>query len=128
MVDHFPTVLTPWGENCRYDFVVETDEGQLLRIQCKTGRLRDGAVRFPPRSLTYHHPLNRRTGPTDTASRDYRGQADLFGVYCVETGKVYLVPVDEVPTTLAALRTEPTRNGQKAGIRWAAQYELCPPE
>lgn len=26
------------------------------------------------------------------------------------------------------LRVEPTRNGQQAGIRWAAQYQLHPPE
>lgn len=128
LVDHYPTVLTPWGENCRYDFVIETEDGELLRVQCKTGRLREGAVRFQPCSVSYHHPKNRRNGPTEAATRAYRGEADLFAVYCVENRKVYLVPVDDVPTKLAALRIDPTRNGQSAGIRWAAQYELDSPE
>lgn len=128
LVDCFPSVLVPWGENCRYDFVIETLDGELLRVQCKTGRLREGAVRFPTRSVSYHHPKNRRTGPTESASRGYRGEADLFAVYCVENRRVYLVPVEEVPTKLAALRIAPTRNGQQTGIRWAAQYELFSPE
>src|SRR5205823_10246568 len=35
----------PFGENTRCDLVV--DDGQrLARVQCKTGRLRQGAVRF----------------------------------------------------------------------------------
>lgn len=128
LVEQFPTVLTPWGENCRYDFVIENAEGELLRVQCKTGHLRHGAVKFRTRSLTYHHPKHAGTGPTENCSRHYRGDADLFAVFCVENRRVYLVPVDDLPTTLGSLRLDPTRNGQQAGIRWATQYELHPPE
>lgn len=127
LVDHYPTVLTPWGENCRYDFVVETDEGELLRIQCKTAHVK-GAVKFHTRSLTYHHPKHGGNGRAEHCSRDDLDDVDLFGVYCVETRKVYLVPVGDVPTSQGALRVAPTRNNQAAGIRWAAQYELHPPE
>ena len=36
-------IFLPFGENTRYDLV--TDDGKRLRrVQCKTGRLRDGAV------------------------------------------------------------------------------------
>jgi hypothetical protein len=36
-------VLMPFGENTRYDLVI--DDGETFsRIQCKTGRLRDGVV------------------------------------------------------------------------------------
>jgi hypothetical protein len=38
-------VLLPFGTNQRYDMVVELD-GRFLRCQCKTGRLRGGAVCF----------------------------------------------------------------------------------
>ena len=27
----------------------------------------------------------------------YRGEADLFGVYCPDTREVYLVPVNDAP-------------------------------
>jgi hypothetical protein len=38
-------VLVPFCENTRYDLVI--DDGKCLaRVQCKTGRLRGGAVRW----------------------------------------------------------------------------------
>ena len=39
------TVLVPYGTNHRYDLVLETREG-FLRVQCKTGRLRGGVIKF----------------------------------------------------------------------------------
>ena len=33
------TVLLPFGENTRYDLVID-DGARLARVQCKTGRLR----------------------------------------------------------------------------------------
>ena len=36
-------VLVPFGENTRYDLVID-DGSALRRVQCKTGRLRRGAV------------------------------------------------------------------------------------
>ena len=38
-------ILVPFGENTRYDLVID-DGRQMRRVQCKTGRLRDGAVVF----------------------------------------------------------------------------------
>ncbi len=128
LVDTYPTVLMPWGENCRYDFVIESDDGQLLRVQCKTGHLHSGVVTFPTTSMTYHHPRHRGTGRAEYCARTYRGDIDLFAVYCVENRRIYLVPVEDVPDTQGSLRLEPARNGQQAGIRWGAQYELHPPE
>lgn len=124
LVETYATVLVPWGEQQRYDFVVEDHAGEFLRIQAKTGRLRDGAVRFNTCSSTAHH---RRGGGGSGTSLDYRGAADCFAVHCAATGAVYLVPVHEVGTREASLRVEPARNGQRAGIRFAADYQLHPP-
>jgi hypothetical protein len=112
------TVLTPFGENTRYDLVVE-DEGIFARVQCKTGRFRAGAVCYKTSSSYAHHPSpkTRRCG--------YRGEIDYFGVYCAETGGVYLVPVDDVPTTEASLRVDSALNGQGEGIRRAEAYEVA---
>lgn len=128
LVEHYPTVLMPWGENCRYDFVIETEDGRLLRIQCKTGRLRKGAVLFNTSSFTYHHPKYAGRGTVQHCSRGYDEDAELFAVYCRDNRRVYLVPVEDVPASGGSLRVEPTKNGQHNGIRWAAQYELHPPE
>ena len=47
-------VSVPFGENTRYDLVI--DDGQrLARVQCKTGRLRKGAIIFKTASTYAHH-------------------------------------------------------------------------
>jgi hypothetical protein len=112
-------VYLPFSENTRCDLVVD-DGIQLGRVQCKSGRLRSGAVRFNACSSYAHHPNPK------VAKRDYTGEIDYFGVYCRETGGVYLVPIDEVPVKRqGALRVEPARNGQVRLIRLARDYELA---
>jgi hypothetical protein len=39
------TVLLPFGDQEDYDMVME-DQGKFFRIQCKTGRLKNGSVHF----------------------------------------------------------------------------------
>ena len=113
----FP-VFAPFGENTRADLIIES-ETKLYRVQCKTGRLRSGAVRFAMCSWYGHHP-----NPMSLA-RDYLDDVDYFAVYCPETSGVYLVPNGDLPLTRqAALRVEPPRNNQKAGIRFAGPYEI----
>ena len=122
LVQAFPEaeVLVPFGENSRYDLVLERDS-VFTRIQCKTGRLRNGSIWFPTCSTTFH---NSRPGGAKPYISDYRGSADVFGIYCPELDKVYLVPVDDVGTRDGCIRVEPTRNNQARKIRWAGQYEL----
>jgi hypothetical protein len=111
-------VSEPFGENARYDLVVD-DGDKLARVQCKTGRLRLGAVRFATCSSHGHH-----RNPAD-CRRTYAGQIDLFAVYCPETSRVYLVPVDDVPNqSAAALRVDAPRNRQRKRIREASAYEV----
>jgi hypothetical protein len=112
-------VLVPFGENTRYDLVID-DGRKLSRVQCKTGRLRLGAVVFPTCSSYAHHPNPK------VVQRHYQGQVDVFGVYCPETGGVYLVPIEDAPTRrMAALRVLPCRNRQRTRIRWASDYEIA---
>ena len=111
-------VLLPLGENTRYDLVTERD-GDLRRVQCKTAHLVNGAVSFRTVSSYYHHPF------PSPPPKHYRGQIDDFAAYCVETGKVYVVPIDELATeSNATLRIDPPRNNQRQRIRWAADYEI----
>jgi hypothetical protein len=111
-------LYVPFGENTRTDVVID-DGRSLARVQCKTGRLRNGAVMFATAS-TYAHHRNRRMG-----RRSYRGEIDFFGVYCPDTRAVYLVPIADVATTTGAmLRVTAPRNGQARRIRLAAPYEI----
>jgi hypothetical protein len=88
-------ISVPFGENTRYDLVID-DGGRLTRVQCKTGRLREGAVVFNTAS-SYAHLLSPRE-----LRRTYQGQIDYFGVYCPETRDIYLIPIDDVTCTKAA--------------------------
>jgi hypothetical protein len=112
-------ILMPYGENQRYDFVIEED-GKFSRVQVKTGRLRLGSIMFNAQSTHAH-----RNG----GARPYAGEIEFFGVYCPDVERVFLVPVDEVTKTLGCLRWEPTKNKQHRKIRWAHAYMLpIPPE
>jgi hypothetical protein len=112
-------IQLPFGENTRTDIVID-DGACLSRVQCKSGRLRDGAVRFATCSTYGHHANPRIT------RRDYLGEIDYFAVYCRETAGVYLVPLADIPLrTQAALRVEPARNSQRRRIRFARDYEIA---
>jgi hypothetical protein len=56
--------------------------------------------------------------------RNYSGQCDYFCVYVEELNKIYLLPVDDVGTSLATLRLVPSKNNQEKHVRWAKDYEL----
>jgi hypothetical protein len=81
-------VLLPFGVNQRYDLVIDLD-GRFLRVQCKTGRLRDGAVVFSTRSI--------QSNTRRTVMRGYADDADVFLIACKETERIYAVPVEGAP-------------------------------
>lgn len=123
LVQIYPEVWIPFGENTRYDLVIDDGE-KFIKVQCKTGRLKDGAIRFNTCSTTYHHPNNRGM----VAYRhDYVGQVDMFGVYCPQTDGVYLVPIDDLGARQGNLRILPPRNNQVKKVRWASEFELRTP-
>ena len=110
----------PFGENIRYDLVAD-DGRRLSRIQCKTGRLRDGVIRFNVCSSYSHHAK-----PPVDAKRTYKGQIDEFAVYCPDTGPSISFRSKTSPTTrVATLRVEPARNRQIKHVRLAVMYEVA---
>jgi hypothetical protein len=113
-------VLFPFGDSKRYDLVIEEEDGRFFKVQCKTGRLVNGVILFPTSS--FHAPS--RTRLQRTIRRSYQGEVDFFGVYCPQTGKVYLVPVKDLGNNGAFLRVDPPKNNQQSRIRWAAPYEI----
>src|SRR5260370_17115915 len=51
-------VLIPFGENHRYDLVIEDADRQFWRIQCKPGGISNGCMHFNTSSNNYHHLHN----------------------------------------------------------------------
>ena len=107
------TVLMPFGNNQRYDLVIDED-GTFVRAQVKTGRLRNGVICFNTSSV------NGFTGKRTV----YDGQADVFLVYCPETDGVYNIPVSECGVSVTSLRVEPGKK-DVSGSRWAKDYQIA---
>ncbi len=110
-------VLTPFGDNRRYDLVIEDDDRQFWRIQCKTGKSDREKITFATAS-SYNHTMQNKGWKT------YRGQIEYFAVYCPQTKGVYLIPVDHVGAIGGKLRLTPTKNNQEKNVKWAKDYEL----
>ncbi|HJQ69510.1 MAG TPA: group I intron-associated PD-(D/E)XK endonuclease [Blastocatellia bacterium] len=108
-------VSVPFGSGYKYDFVVD-DSTRLFRVQCKTGRVKNGALLFNAYSQSGN----------GSVKMNYRGLADVFAVLNPEDDKVYLIPVSDVGVTEVSLRLTPTLNGQALGVRWAEFYLLKP--
>jgi hypothetical protein len=108
------TVLIPFGEARRYDMAIER-AGQFFRLQCKAGRYVNEVIKFNACSSNWFNK---------TRKRYTHEEIDYFAVYCEHTGKVYLVPVEDINSTDGVLRVLPTANNQAKGIRWAQDYEV----
>lgn len=110
-------VLVPFGLQTDYDLVFERD-GKFWKVQCKTGRVRHGAILFN----LYTVKQDKETGKYKC--RPYRERVDFYGVYCEEVGRTFLVPSSDVGVNMGSLRLIPTKSGRKKGIRLAEDYEL----
>lgn len=108
------TVLVPHGNNHRYDLVIDRGKG-FERVQCKTAHMDKGSVVFN----AYSHSVGSKDG-----TRGYFGEADLFGVYCVELDETYLVPVEEQGPTKIYLRVDPYTNGRTYEGKQACDYRI----
>lgn len=106
-------VLVPWRQDSAYDLAVSLDGESFFRVQCKSGRERDGCVIFNC------HSTDHGSGP-----RDYHGRADVFAVSCPTRDEVYVLDVQTTPKRGAWLRLTPSRNNQVRGIRFAADHTV----
>ncbi len=110
-------VLRPMTEHGRYDLAFEVG-GRVLRVQCKWAGVRGGVV-----------VVNLRTSYL-TKTREVRAaygadEIDAVAAYCEDLDRCYLLPIELVQDMRAIhLRLHPPRNGQRAALHWAADYEL----
>lgn len=115
------SVSKPFGDNERYDLLVEDEDGELHRIQVKTGRYANGSVIFDGAS--------QRTNCSGSAYETYAGDVDYFIVYCGRFESLFLVDADQVNTGMS-LRVDDAKIDHPA-INWARDFEFdrCwPPE
>jgi prevent-host-death family protein len=113
-------VLRPIVEHARYDLAFEIGD-RILRVQCKWGALdKDGA-------LIVVRVGGSWLSPTAGYVRSSYGpdEIDLLAVYCGELDRCYLLPIELVAGRQAIqLRLVPPRNGQRACLNLAVDFEL----
>jgi len=124
-------VLLPWADHLGYDlayFVTEEHrnfgffvhrESNLVRIQVKTAWLsKDGTcLEFNTSTVSVRkRGNNKKSG--------YKGKAEYFAIYSPDTGKVYLVAVDDATKYNMSLRFKSAgvirSNGRQS---WRVPYE-----
>ena len=91
---------------------------RILRVQCKWAT-RSGDV------IQVRCYRARRNA--DGLLRQYysKDDVDLFGVYCADLERCYLIPFEDIPPGAhLALRVAPTKNNQERLVRWASTYEF----
>jgi hypothetical protein len=107
-------VLIPFGQGLGFDLVaLVPPEGDVVRIQVKSGRIRKGCVEFNTMSTDHG------SGP-----RPYTGRADIIAVHLPDPNLVFMVPVEACPRTKGNLRLDKPRNNQQRRIRLASDYSF----
>lgn len=108
-------VSIPWGDNCRYDFIIDVNH-KLYKVQCKTSSLvEEGVYKFACSSVR----MNSRGYYTTHYTLD---EVDFFSTMI--NGQCYLIPLSESSTKEKRLRFVPPKNNQTKGITFATDYEL----
>lgn len=86
-------VLIPFGDKERYDLVVD-EGGDFVRVQCKTGRIKNSSFLFKTVSVNWN----------SKKCRDYKNQSDVFAVYLRENKKTYIFSVKNSPKIACLVR------------------------
>jgi prevent-host-death family protein len=112
-------VLKPVSEHGRSDLALEIG-GKLWRVQCKWGRLDRGSEVVIVGVGTSRHTPNGYVTTTYTET-----EVDLFGVYCGELDRCFLLPIERFARMHQIhLRLAPARNGQQACITLARDFDF----
>ena len=107
-------VLLPFGNNQPYDLVVDED-GQFIRIQCKTARFVNGCV---VADISRRNTINGKR-------KSYFGLADVIMLYCEATDKIYQISVRPKMKKQISLRVDkPKKHSPKSTLRMAKDYEI----
>ncbi len=111
-------VFWPLVEHGRADLGIEVGD-RILRVQCKWGRVR-GDVIVVEIASSRHTPLNGYVRRKYTAA-----EVDAIAVYAGDLHRCFLIPIAQAQGRSAFhLRLAPARNGQRAAINFAADYEF----
>jgi PD-(D/E)XK endonuclease len=104
-------VLFPYGENCRYDLVIERN-GIFKRIQVKYSTPKNGALR-----------VNCRSSNNWSVLKYTAKQIDMYGVYDPSHHEVYFIPIEIAEhKSVLNIRIEDPKNNQQNKVHLAKNF------
>lgn len=106
-------ISIPYGENSRYDFIVDNGK-DLLKIQCKTCQVFKDKIKIPCRSMRSNNKRNRVIAYN-------KDEIDYFATFY--NGKCYMISVEEAGYE-KTFRFNPTKNNQSENIYYLQDYEV----
>lgn len=111
-------VYRPLSEHARADLLFDI-AGTTFRVQCKSAARRGDVLHVSLRSV-WHSPV------AGYVRRPYSpDEVDLIAAYAHELDRAYLIPLADVAgQQQICLRLESARNGQRASLHFAAEYEF----
>lgn len=110
-------VYLPFGDNEKADLIAEFN-GKLNKIQVKSSeKAEDGKMIFNLVSSTVH----RKNGVKHIYTSD---EIDFFVCYNLERDKLFLIPIEEAPSTTIYIRYEKPKNNQTQGIKFEEEYSF----
>ena|SRR5215211_2798698 len=110
-------VYRPVAEGGRFDMILVAGK-RLLRVQCKWGRRTGGVISVNLNTF-------RRTKDGYVRTVYTADQVDAIGVYCAALDRCYLLPISLLDGRRGLhLRVDPSKNNQRALVKWAHDYEL----
>jgi hypothetical protein len=104
-------VFLPFGDGQCFDLVAGLPNGDLARIQVKSGRLHRGILKFNCASTD--HGRGRQ---------HHRDRVDLCAVHAYQLEQVFMIPPSDCANFRGHLRLTPPANNQRSGVRMAADY------
>ena len=114
MVANGYSVSVPFGDNDKYDLIVDTDD-TLFRIQCKTAwQNKEDTIRFNTHSQT--------TADGDYREETYEGRIDAFVVRYPPTEQLFWIDIEDATVQKMELRFK--AEIKHPSINWAEAYEF----
>lgn len=114
-VEYDIPVYIPFGDCEKADLIAEFNE-KLQKIQVKTSvKTKNGTMMFDLVSSTSH----RKNGVRHKYTKD---EIDYFACYNIERDKVFLIPIEEAPSTAITIRFEEPKNNQIKNVIMEDKY------
>ena len=109
-------VSIPWGDNLRYDMIIEVNN-HLYKVQIKTSNeIVNGAIKCYTRSSKNH--------TTNKVYDTYENDVDYFVFYNYEMDKLALIPIKDIgKQKTIALRIDKPSNNQ-GNVRYFDDYSF----